>query len=113
MESKLMRSLCVAAFLASLLAGCASEYVVLHSVTGEPLVIARRASTSAGCISEVQKDASYLGVTLRYIHMRGTTFGRSLLWPFEAGYACEGAIGPEARPSGVYPIEAYFKPQGS
>ena len=112
-ETKSVKSLCGVVLLALLLSGCASEYVVLHSVTGEPLIISRRASTSAACLSEVQKDAAYLGVTLRHIHMRGTRFGRSLLWPFEAGYACEAAIGPEARPSGVYPIEAYFRPQGS
>jgi len=112
-ETKSVKSLCGVVLLALLLSGCASEYVVLHSVTGEPLIISRRASTSAACLSEVQKDAAYLGVTLRHIHMRGTRFGRSLLWPFEAGYACEAAVGPEARPSGVYPIEAYFRPQGS
>ena len=96
-----------------LVSGCASEYIVLHSVTGEPLIISRRASSATACIMKIKRDASDLGVTFRYIDMRGTTFGRSLLWPFEQGYACEAGIGPEERPSGTYPIEAYLRPQGS
>jgi hypothetical protein len=96
-----------------LVTGCASEYIVLHSVTGEPLIISRRAASAPACITKIKRDGSELGVTFRYIHMRGTLFGRSLLWPFEQGYACEAAIGPEQRPSGTYPIEAYFTPQGS
>ena len=50
----------------------------------------------------LQEEANRLGVTFRYVHVRGTTFGRSLLWPFEPGYACEAAIGPEGHPSGIY-----------
>lgn len=103
----------VSAVLLGLLAGCADEYVVLHSVTGDPLIISRRAFTSDDCVAKVKEDASHRGVPLRFVHVRGTTFGRSLLWPFEPGFACEAAIGPEERPSGAYPIGANLKPQGS
>jgi len=54
-----------------------------------------------------------MGVTLRYIHIRGSMVGRSLLWPFEPGYACEAAIGPEQNPSGSYPMTARLPLHGS
>ena len=54
-----------------------------------------------------------MGVTLRYIHIRGSMVGRSLLWPFEPGYACEAAIGPEQNPSGSYPMAALLPLRGS
>lgn len=54
-----------------------------------------------------------MGVTFRYVHVRGSIVGRSLLWPFEPGYICEAAIGPEQHPTGVYPIETQLVPQGS
>ncbi len=91
--------------------GCANEYVVFHSVTGDPIVISRRAYTQDACVAKVKEDASHLGVPLRYIQVRGTTFGRSLIWPFEAGYACEAAVGPEQPPSGVYPLNAQLQRQ--
>lgn len=103
----------LAVVLLGLLAGCADEYIVFHSMSGDPLIISRRGYTSDGCISKVKEDASHIGVPLRYVQVRGTTFGRSLLWPFEPGFACEAAIGPEERPSGAYPIDAHLKPQGS
>lgn len=99
--------------LLGMLAGCADEYVVLNSVTGDPLIISRRAYTSDNCIAKVKEDASQIGVPLRFVHVKGTTFGRSLLWPFEPGFACEAAIGPEERPSGAYPIGSYLKLQRS
>lgn len=99
--------------IALLLTGCADEYIVLHSLTGEPLVISRRSYTSDGCLEKMKEDASRLGVAFRYVHVRGTTVGRSLLWPFEPGYACEAAIGPEQRPSGTFPINAHSLSQGS
>jgi hypothetical protein len=37
--------------------------------------------------------------------VRGSFFGQSLLWPFEGGYACEAAVGPEGNPRGIYPLE--------
>ena len=71
--------------------------------SGAPTLIARRAYTSDGCVTKVKEDAVRLGVTFRYIHVRGNFAGRSLLWPFEPGYACEAAIGPEQLPIGTYP----------
>jgi len=60
----------------------------------------------------MQDEAQRLGVTFRYVQVRGSTAGRSLLWPFEPGYACEGAIGPEQLPSGAYPNVPPLAPQG-
>jgi len=85
-----------------LLAGCAEPYTVFHSQTGEPIFVGRRSFTYEGCLSTMREEADRLGVTFRYVHVRGTTFGRSLLWPFEPGYACEAAIGPEGYPNGIY-----------
>jgi hypothetical protein len=87
------------------LTGCADEHMVLHSDTGNLLIISRRAYTSEGCVEKLTEDAARLGLTFRHIHVRGTVVGRSLLWPFEQGYACEGAIGPEQPPGGAYPID--------
>lgn len=98
---------------AALMAGCADEYVVLHSRTGDPLIIARRANSSEGCVAKVREDLARLGVPARHIHVRGSTVGRSLLWPFEPGFACEAAIGPEQTPVGVFPIGSRNSPLGS
>ena len=89
--------------LSGLLTGCASEFVMFHSTSGDPTLIARRAYTSDGCVEKVKQDAIRLGVTFRYIHIRGNFAGRSLLWPLEPGYACEAAIGTEQLPIGAYP----------
>jgi hypothetical protein len=96
------RRLCGLALLLGLLTGCAKEFVVFHSASGTPLLISRRAYTSEACTERIKEDAVRLGVSFRYIHIRGNTVGRSLLWPFEAGYACEAAIGPEQLPTGAY-----------
>jgi hypothetical protein len=88
-----------------MLSGCAKEFMVLNSQTGEILIIARRSHTTNNCVAKLNQDADRMGVTFRYIHVRGTTVGRSLLWPFESGFACEGAIGPGQRPSGSYPLD--------
>lgn len=85
------------------LTGCADEYVLFHRESGAPILIARRAYSAETCIQKVKDDAVRLGVTFRYIHMRGNLAGRSLLWPLEPGYACEAAIGPEQPPFGAYP----------
>jgi len=82
--------------------GCAESYTVFHSETGEPILLGRRSYSYDGCLSTMQEEADRLGVTFRYVHVRGTLFGRSLLWPFEPGYACEAAIGPERGPNGIY-----------
>lgn len=81
--------------------GCASEFSVF-SASGEPLLISRRGYTSDECTGKVKDEAIRMGVTLRYVHIRGNALGRSLLWPFEPGYACEAAIGPEQGPIGTY-----------
>ena len=81
--------------------GCASEFTAVGS-TGEPLLISRRGFTPTECTTLVKEDAADMGVPLRYVHIRGNTVGRSLLWPFEPGYACEGGIGSEQGPTGVY-----------
>lgn len=92
------------------LAGCAEPFTVFHSQTGEPILIGRRSFSYEGCLSTMQEEADRLGVTFRYIHVRGSKFGRALLWPFEPGYACEGAVGPEQPPTGAYPYPPL--PQG-
>jgi hypothetical protein len=88
-----------------LLTGCAEEFMVLHSQTGDPLIIARRSYRFDDCVGKLRQDAALIGATFRYVHVRGTVAGRSLLWPFAPGYACEAALGPEQRPSGTYPID--------
>lgn len=88
-----------------LMTGCASEYNVFHTQTGEPLLISRRAYSKETCLQKIYADGASLGVTFRYVHVKGSFFGQSLLWPLEGGYACEGAIGPEEKPRGIYPRE--------
>ena len=95
-----------------LLGGCAESFTVFHSQTGEPILLGRRASSYEGCLSTMREEADRLGVTFRYVHVRGSTFGRSLLWPFERGYACEAAIGPEGHPNGIYLNVPPRTPQG-
>ena len=95
-----------------LMTGCAGEFALFHSGSGDPILIARRAYTSDACAETLKADAARLGVTLRYIHVRGNFVGRSLLWPFERGYACEAAIGPEQLPTGTYPNGREFVLRG-
>ncbi|BCA55510.1 hypothetical protein W02_26500 [Nitrospira sp. KM1] len=85
-----------------LLAGCAEPFTIFHSRTGEPIILGRRSFSYEGCLSTMREEAERLGVTFRYVHVRGSTLGRSMLWPFEPGYACEAAIGPERLPGGPY-----------
>jgi len=92
--------------------GCASEFSVL-SASGEPILIARRGYSPSECTEKVKDDAARMGVSLRYIHIRGSAVGRSLLWPFEAGYACEAGIGPEQGPIGTYPSHLRILSRGS
>lgn len=86
-----------------ILAGCADPYTVFDSRTGEPLLLIRRASSYEECLDTMRAESERLGVTYRYVHVKGSRFGQSLLWPFEQGYACEAAIGPVRPPSGAYP----------
>jgi len=94
------------------LSGCAEPFTVFHSQTGEPILLGRRSFSYEGCLSEMEQEADRLGITFRYIHVRGAKFGRSLLWPFEPGYACEGAVGPEQAPTGTYQNVPPLSPQG-
>jgi hypothetical protein len=93
-------------------AGCAEPYTVFHSQTGDPILIGRRAYSYNGCLETMREEAVRLGVTFRTVQVRGSMEGRSLLWPFEPGYACEGAIGPEHPPNGAYPNVPPLAPQG-
>jgi hypothetical protein len=92
--------------------GCASEFSVF-SASGEPLLISRRGYSPGECTEKVRDEAARMGVTLRYVHIRGSAVGRSLLWPFEPGYACEAAIGPEQGPIGSYPNSPHIPSRGS
>jgi len=83
------------------LVGCTSEFTIVGT-SGEPLLISRRGFSPDECTAMVKNDAARMGVTLRYVHIHGNAVGRSLLWPFEPGYACEGGIGPEQGPAGIY-----------
>ena len=85
-----------------LASGWAEPYTMFHTQTGEQIMLVRRSYSYEGCLATMQEEANRLGVTFRYVHVRGTTFGRSLLWPFEPGFACEAAIGPEGHPYGIY-----------
>lgn len=85
-----------------IMTGCASEYDTFHTQTGEPLILSRRAYSKEACLQQIHEEGANLGVTFRYVHVRGSLFGQSLLWPFEGGYACEAAIGPEEKPKGIY-----------
>jgi hypothetical protein len=97
---------------ALLLVGCAEPFTIFHSTTGEPIILGRRAYSYEGCLDTMRDEAARLGVTFRYVHVRGSTEGRSLLWPFEPGFACEAAIGPRQHPSGSYPNVPPLVPQG-
>ena len=83
--------------------GCADEYVAFHRSTGDPLILTRRGFTKEECLQRIRQDADELGVTYRYVHIKGSLFGQMLLWPFEPGYACEAAIGPPDIRRGIYP----------
>lgn len=85
--------------------GCASEYIAFHTQTGEPLLFSRRAYSKDACLQKIRAEGARLGVTFRYIHVKGSRFGQSLLWPFEGGYVCEAAIGPEEPPRRIFPLE--------
>ena len=95
-----------------LLAGCAESYTVFHNQTGEPIILGRRAYSYEGCLSTIREEAARLGISLSMVQVKGSWEGRSLLWPFEPGYACEGAIGPERLPHGIYPNVPPLSPQG-
>ena len=88
-----------------LVTACAEPFTMFHSRSGEPILLSRRAYSYEGCLSVMREEAARLGVNYQFVHVRGTTVGRSLLWPFEPGYACEAAIGPEQPPSGTYQVD--------
>lgn len=86
---------------------------MVERVSGHPLLISHRGYTSEGCIFKVKEEAARLGVTFRYVHVRGNFVGRSLLWPFHPGYACEAAIGPIQQPIDAYPMGEDLLHKGS
>lgn len=88
-----------------LMVGCASEYNSFHNQTGDLILLTRRAYSAESCIQQIREEGQRLGVSFRYVHVKGSDAGLSLLWPVEGGYACEAAIGPEDRPRGIYPRE--------
>lgn len=95
-----------------LMTGCAESYTVFHSQTGNPIILGRRAYSDEGCLSAIREEAAHLGVSLSTVQVKGSWQGRSLLWPFEPGYACEGAIGPARLPRGSYWNVPPLTPQG-
>ena len=95
-----------------LLSGCAEAYTVFHNQTGNPIILGRRAYSYEGCLATMHEEADRLGVSLSTIQVKGSWEGRSLLWPFEPGYACEGAIGSERLPRGPYQNVPPLSPQG-
>jgi hypothetical protein len=95
-----------------LLAGCAGPYTVFHNQTGQPIILGRRAYSYEGCLSTMREEAARLGVSLSTVQVKGSWQGQSLLWPFVPGYYCEGAIGPERLPRGIYPNVPPLSPQG-
>ena len=95
-----------------LLAGCAESYTVFHNQTGDPLILGRRAYSNEGCLSGIREEAARLGVTFSSVQVKGSWEGRSLLWPFEPGYACEAAVGTPRLPRGAYPNVPPLLPQG-
>ena len=95
-----------------ILAGCAESYTVFHTQTGQPIMLGRRAYTYEGCLSAMHEEAARLGVSLGMIQVKGSWEGRSLLWPFEPGYACEGTVGLQRLPHGIYPNVPPLSPQG-
>src|SRR5215510_8901003 len=106
----MMRGLLLAIIL--ILGGCAESYTMFHSQTGQPIMFGRRAYTYEGCLSTMQEEAARLGVSIGRVNVRGSWQGRSLLWPFEPGYACEGIIGPERLPNRIYLNVPPLLPQG-
>ena len=94
------------------LVGCAESYTVFHNQTGNPIILGRRAYSYENCLATMHEEADRLGISLSTIQVKGSWEGRSLLWPFEPGYACEGAIGPERLPRGPYPKVPPLSPQG-
>ena len=94
------------------LTGCINEFSVL-STSGSPLLISRRGYSPQECTDKVKDEAARMGMTLRYIHVRGNVAGRSLLWPFQPGYSCEAAFGPEQPPIGTYPDAPPIGSRGS
>src|SRR5678816_2955697 len=95
-----------------ILAGCAEPYTIFHSQTGQPIMLGRPAATYEGCFSIMQEEAARLGVPIGRVQVKGSWQGRSLLWPFQPGYACEGTVGPERLPHGIYPNVPPLSPQG-
>lgn len=81
------------ALVAGLVAGltaCGPSSVMLHSRTGDPILLQESAFTADGCRQDLQEEAERIGMTLRSADVKGSLFGEALLWPFVKGYVCVG-----------------------
>ncbi len=72
------------------LSACGPSAVMLHSQTGEPMVIQESAYTAWGCRKNLAEEAQRVGMALKSTDMKGWFFGDSLMWPFVKGYVCLG-----------------------
>ncbi len=70
--------------------GCGPTSVMMHSQTGDPIVIQESAWSANGCKANLEEEAHRLGVSLRSTDVKGSIFGDSLFWPFVKGYVCLG-----------------------
>lgn len=84
------RGLAIAVLLASSLVACGPSSMMLHSQTGEPILIQESAYTASGCEQTLQEEAVKSGMLLRSTDVKGSLFGDALLWPFVKGYVCIG-----------------------
>ena len=76
--------------LASGMAACGPNSVMLHGQTGEPILVQESAYTAAGCRQNLEEEAQRIGMPLRSTDIKGSLFGDTLLWPFVKGYVCLG-----------------------
>ena len=87
----------VMAIWASSLTACGPSSMMLHSETGEPILLQESAYTASGCEENLEEEAQELGMPLRSTDIKGSLFGDTLLWPFIKGYVCIGTAQPIPR----------------
>ena len=96
-----------------LLAGCAENYTVFHSQTGNPIILGRRAYSHEGCLSTMREEAARLGVSLSAVQVRGSLARPiTLVAPLSQGMRAKGPSVPERLPHGIYPNVPPLSPQG-
>lgn len=74
----------------STVSACGPTSNMLHSRSGEPMVIQQSAYSEEGCLQNLEAEAQRIGMQLRSTDVKGSFFGDSLLWPFVKGYVCIG-----------------------